>query len=133
MASKKFGTVFFAEVVKHCRVIHWLCGFTRNCQYVSQSSLASCLIASYFVCNVYFHCFSSCLIFVTNPGVHYLTRLALWRFSLTTSIILIVAPATIVVALSTYFSRESKSVNRMSLWDSSNFGRSTFLPSSNSC
>lgn len=133
MASHKVGTIFCVEVVKHRRFVHWLCGITRNCEYVSQFSLVTYLIASSFSYVVCFHYCSSCLTFGRSPGTHSLTRLAPWRFSFTASTIILFSPTTIIVAHYTYFNRESESVSIIYLWESSTFGMSSFLPSSDSC
>lgn len=127
------GTIFWAELVKQRRVIQWLCGFIRNHQYVSQSSLESFLIASAFVREVSFHCSSNYLTSRRASWLHSLIRLVVWRFSLTTSMMFFVVLVTLVATLSVCFNCTSQLVNKMSLWDSSIFGRSTLFPSSDSC
>lgn len=122
------GTIFYVEVVRHHRVIHWLWRFTKCYQYASQFNLSVCLIASHFSYVAYLHSSSSYFTLGRKPEMDSATRLGICQFSLIFLITLFVASSASDVAFSASLSRWSQFANKISLRDSSSLGKSAFLP-----
>lgn len=100
MALISAGTIFSIEVVRHHKIIHWLGGLTKCCQYASQSSLVVCLIAITFSSATYFHYFSCFFASRRNPRMDFATRLAPCKFSLIFSMIMFFVGIVFVISFS---------------------------------
>jgi len=132
MESASVGAIFLVEFVRHFRIIHWLCGFTKYCQQVSHFNLVNFLIGSTFSSAFCLQLVYSCCVFGRNLGAVSDIRLALYRFSLTQSMILLAAVIASSTACYAFLICASHLLNNISLWDSLILGNLALLPSSDS-
>jgi len=124
------GNIRWVEWREQLRVMIWLCGLMRYCQYESQSVFSNFAIASLWVSALTFHLLCNSFKLGSSFGLPPFTKLVANKVWFTAFTIFFDTPATLNIASSACLILASHSVKRMSLCVSSISGRLAFLPSS---